>query len=116
MRKSSSKKVRDARTENLTTSPVEASPVPGAEFCDNPGAYALFGLRRSALYELHALGLIQGVTLRHRGRARGKRLWNCDSIRSYIASRSGEPMEVPPSLKKASVPEGAETEVAHEAA
>lgn len=113
MKHSSSKRVRNARTESgVTCNPVEASPAAGAEFVDNPGAYALFGLRRTALYDLHSMGLIRGVTLRHLGRARGKRLWVADTIRAYLASRSGEPMELPPSLKKASArTQGAEREV-----
>jgi hypothetical protein len=70
-----------------TVAPVIASPANGAEFCDSPGAFILFGLRRSLLYNLHAQGLIKGVSLRRRGAARGKRLWSIDSIRSYLASQ-----------------------------
>jgi hypothetical protein len=70
-----------------TTGPVTASPAGDAEFCDSPGAFARFGLRRSLLYELHSLGLIKGVSLRRPGTARGKRLWSIDSIRSYLASQ-----------------------------
>jgi hypothetical protein len=70
-----------------TTAVVTASPANDAEFCDSPGAFLRFGLRRSLLYELHAEGLIQGVSLRRRGSVRGKRLWSIDSIRSYLASQ-----------------------------
>jgi hypothetical protein len=70
-----------------TIAPVTASPVNGAEFCDSPGAFARFGLRRSLLYELHADGAIKGVSLRRRGALRGKRLWSIDSIRCYLASQ-----------------------------
>jgi hypothetical protein len=70
-----------------TIAPVQASPANDAEFCDSPGAFARFGLRRSLLYELHANGAIKGVSLRRRGAARGKRLWSIDSIRSYLASQ-----------------------------
>jgi hypothetical protein len=72
-----------------TTASVTASPASAAEFCDSPGAFLRFGLRRSLLYELHHLGLIKGVSLRRRGAARGKRLWSIDSIRSYLASQMG---------------------------
>jgi len=72
------------QSTDKTTSPVAASSAGDAEFCDSPGAFQRFGLRRSLLYELHKLGLIQGVSLRRRGALRGKRLWNCDSIRSYL--------------------------------
>jgi len=70
-----------------TTAPVTASPANDAEFCDSGGAFVRFGLRRSLLYDLHALGLIKGVSLRRRGAARGKRLWSIDSIRLYLASQ-----------------------------
>jgi len=70
-----------------TTAAIEASPTNDVEFCDSPGAYHRFGLRRSMLYELSARGLIKGVSLRKRGAAKGKRLWSCDSIRSYLASQ-----------------------------
>jgi hypothetical protein len=70
-----------------TTAPVQASPANDAEFCDSPGAFQRFGLRRSLLYDLYAQGLIKGVSLRRRGAARGKRLWSIDSIRSYLASQ-----------------------------
>jgi len=74
------------RTEQ-TAAPVQASPANDAEFCDSPGAFIRFGLRRSLLYDLYAQGLIKGVSLRRRGAARGKRLWSIDSIRSYLASQ-----------------------------
>jgi hypothetical protein len=76
-----------------TIAPVTASPVNDAEFCDSPGAFARFGLRRSLLYELHTRGLIMGVSLRRRGAARGKRLWSIDSIRSYLASQMDSVIE-----------------------
>jgi hypothetical protein len=75
------------QTTEKTTAPVQASPANDAEFCDCAGAFARFGLRRSLLYDLHAQGLIKGVSLRRRGAARGKRLWSIDSIRSYLASQ-----------------------------
>jgi hypothetical protein len=70
-----------------TTASVAASPAYDAEFCDSPGAFYLFQLKRSMLYELSARGLIKGVSLRKRGATKGKRLWNCDSIRTYLASQ-----------------------------
>jgi hypothetical protein len=85
MKHSSSKKIRDQRSETIT--PVTASPATDAEFCDSPGAFQRFGLRRSLLYELNNLGLIKGVSLRRRGAVRGKRLWSCDSIRRYLAAQ-----------------------------
>jgi hypothetical protein len=86
MRALSNKKSGGQHTAN-TTDPVTASPASDAEFCDSPGAFARFGLRRSLLYELHHLGLIKGVSLRRRGTTRGKRLWSIHSIRDYLASQ-----------------------------
>jgi len=70
-----------------TTDPVQASPAFDAEFCDSPGAFYRFGMRRSLLYELHAEGLIDGCSLRRRGKQRGKRLWSIPSIRAYLATQ-----------------------------
>jgi hypothetical protein len=87
MKHSSSKKVRDARTENLTTTPVAASLAGDAEWCDSPHAFQRFNLRRSNLYQLHAEGLIEGCSLRRKGKQRGRRLWSVQSIRSFLASQ-----------------------------
>jgi len=78
-----------------TTALAQASPASDAEFCDSPGAFRRFGLRRSLLYDLHALGLIKGVSLRRRGTTRGKRLWSIDSIRSYLTSQMEGGDEIP---------------------
>jgi hypothetical protein len=72
-----------------TTAPVTASAATDAEFCDSPGAFLRFGLKRSMLYALNARGLIKSCSLRKRGAAKGKRLWCCDSIRDYLASQMG---------------------------
>ena len=81
--KTTSHKIGGRETET-TTAPVQASPAFDAEFCDSPGAFVRFGLRRSLLYQLHAEGLIHGCSLRRKGRQRGKRLWSIASIRSYL--------------------------------
>jgi hypothetical protein len=86
MNKSRIKKIGGQQTET-TTNPVQASPDSDAEFCDTPGAFSRFGTKRSLLYELHAEGLIEGCSLRRRGKQRGKRLWSIPSIRSYLASQ-----------------------------
>ena len=77
-----------AEVENAQTSgPIESSLRNDAEFCDCLGAYHRFGLKRSLLYELHTQGLIEGVSLRKRGKLRGKRLWSIDSIRAFLKSQ-----------------------------
>jgi hypothetical protein len=85
----SKKPINAAGETAKTIAPLQASPVNDAEFCDNPGAFVRFGLKRSFLYGLYEQGLIKGVSLRKRGAARGKRLWSVDSIRSYLASQMG---------------------------
>ena len=59
----------------------------GAEWVDSPGAFQLFNLRRSNLYQLSGEGLIQGCSLRRKGKARGRRLWSVASIRAFLASQ-----------------------------
>ena len=58
------------------------------EWVDFKGLFHVFGIRRSLGYALAAEGKIHSVSLRHRGRTRGKRLFFCDSIRSYLAQCS----------------------------
>jgi hypothetical protein len=83
MKQTSGTKIGGQQTDK-TTIPVTASPASDAEFCDSPGAFQRFNLRRSHLYQLHKDGLIQGVSLRRRGATRGRRLWSIDSIRAYL--------------------------------
>lgn len=54
------------------------------EFCDVRSLDRLFGIKRSLGYTLLAEGLIESVSLRRRGRIRGKRLFNVDSVRAYL--------------------------------
>ena len=74
-----------------TTAPVQATPANVAgedvEFLDAGGVHARFGIRRSLLYELHNGGLVMSVSLRRRGRSRGKRLFSVDSIREFLLSQ-----------------------------
>jgi hypothetical protein len=72
----------------LTTAEPAASPGTGtdAEFVDVEGLRARFGIKRSLGYQLLGAGLIRGVSLRRRGRTRGKRLFDCQSVREYLRS------------------------------
>lgn len=70
-----------------TIAPVSASPVNDAEFVDCPGLHARFGIKRSLAYTLLADGAIKSVSLRRRGQARGKRLFDVASVRGYLRSR-----------------------------
>jgi len=84
--KSTSQKIGWQPTDK-TTAPVTASPFFDAEFCDSPGAFHRFALKRTYLYQLERLGLIRGVSLRKKGAARGKKLWSIASIRAYLESQ-----------------------------
>lgn len=66
-----------------TPASVHAAP----EFADFKGARALFGFSRASLYRLAGEGKIKSVSVRNRGTLRGKRLFDCDSIRGFIASQ-----------------------------
>ena len=71
-----------------TTAPVSATPAEVAgldpEWLDALGVHARYSIRRSLLYELDKDGLVESVSLRRRGRSRGKRLFSVDSIRSFL--------------------------------
>lgn len=74
-----------------TTAPVNATPAHVAgqdpEFLDAAGLFARFGIRRSLAYSLLASGDIKGVSLRRRGAATGKRLFDVASVRAILRSQ-----------------------------
>jgi hypothetical protein len=55
------------------------------EFCDSKQLKPLFGLSRSHAYLLASEGKIRTVCLRRKGTVRGRRLFDCESIRSFFA-------------------------------
>jgi len=57
------------------------------EFVDCKGLEAGWGIRRSLAYQLLADGKIRGVSLRRRGRLRGKRLFDVASVRQFLHSQ-----------------------------
>lgn len=69
-------------TQSITISSGDAPTPP--EFVDAKGANALFGLKRSHLYLLAASGSIRSVSLRRPGTIRGRRLFDCASIRKFL--------------------------------
>jgi len=77
-----------AGAHNLTTQPVTlgAVQVGGPEFVGYAEARALFGLSRTYLYKLGKEGRVKTVSLRARGRTRGRRLYCVDSIRALLNS------------------------------
>ena len=80
-------KKRPVATAKTITAPPAA---PAAidtrpEFCRPGQMPALFGLSRTACYNLLANGAITGVNLRAPGKATGTRLINCQSVRDFLA-------------------------------
>lgn len=70
----------------LTTEPVRAATPGNPEFLDAEGVEEYFGLRRSLLFRLLQENKIRGVSIRQTGRLRGKRLFDCSSIRRFLLS------------------------------
>jgi hypothetical protein len=71
----------------------EFLPMPG------PGQVCPYsGLRRGALYALWHEGLIETISIRRKGRARGRRLIVAETLRNYLrglrAEQSGKTKEV----------------------
>jgi hypothetical protein len=73
----------------VTTSPASTSTdniTP--EFCDGRQLRPLFGLSRTHGYQLAKEGFIRSVSLRKPGAARGRRLFDCNSIRQFLAKKA----------------------------
>jgi hypothetical protein len=71
---------------NESTEPVRAAAPGNPEFLDAEGVEKHFGIRRSLLFRLLAENRIRGVSIRKTGRLRGKRLFDCSSIRELLRS------------------------------
>lgn len=69
-------------------SPQSAAVTALPEFADHRTARALFGLSRSTLYNLAGERKIHSVSIRKPGALKGRRLFDCASIREFIASQS----------------------------
>jgi len=54
------------------------------EFADAKGVRANFGICRTQAYELAQTGKIRSVCIRKKGAIRGKRLFDCESIRNFL--------------------------------
>ena len=70
------------RTASLAT--VKASVGCAPEFLDAVGVEKHFGIRRSLAFRLLTEHQIRGVSIRQKGRLRGKRLFDCASIREFL--------------------------------
>ena len=63
---------------------ISAGTPAAPEFVDYKGLRTLFGISRSHGYQLADEGLVKTVCLRKPGALRGKRLWQCQSVREYL--------------------------------
>lgn len=71
---------------NDTTQPQSAAATSLPEFADHRTARALFGLSRSYLYNLAGERKIRSVSIRKPGALKGRRLFDCASIRAFLES------------------------------
>jgi hypothetical protein len=78
------------------------SGTPSPEFADTEGVNRLFGLKQSLLYELLANHRIRAVSIRKPGRSRGKRLFDCNSIRAFLNDNVDVYPEVPEATQEES--------------
>lgn len=70
----------------LIDKPAAASVTASPEFVDAKGLRALFGISRAHGYVLSDTGKVRTVCLRRPGATRGKRLWDCASVRAFLAN------------------------------
>lgn len=68
----------------IDTPPQSATATALPEFADHKTARILFGLSRSYLYQLADRKAIFSVSLRKPGAIKGRRLFDCASIRRFI--------------------------------
>lgn len=71
-----------------TPTPTPNGPQRRPEWLDAKGATEIFTLSRATLYRLAEAGKIRTTSLRERGKLKGRRLFNYDSIRQFLESRA----------------------------
>jgi hypothetical protein len=76
----------------LTTQPILTTKLDNhtMEWGRTEHVYQTFGIKRGTLYNLFGDKLIEGKELRIRGKLKGVRIWNMDSIRRFIDSQPSE--------------------------
>jgi NDP-sugar pyrophosphorylase family protein len=88
--------VEFSNPNQLTSAPVEAGQfVATPEFLDVDQVRTYFGLKQSLLYRLLAEGKIRAVSIRQRGKTRGRRLFDVASIRRFLNAN----VDVEPGMK-----------------
>jgi len=65
---------------------MNTQPSQQAEWIDTKKVKAIFSIGKTTLYRLAATGKIESVSLREDTKQRGKRLFSCASIRSFLES------------------------------
>ncbi len=74
----------------FTDRPIETRGVsPGPEFADWKGVRVIFGFSRAHLYQLIKEGKILSACIRRQGATRGRRLFDCSSIRDFLNKHAG---------------------------
>lgn len=71
-------------SKKITTPVRPAEQIGAPEFGRTNDLKLLYGLRRGTVYNLAADGKIRGVVLRVRGTKSGVRLWDLQSVRTFI--------------------------------
>jgi hypothetical protein len=71
----------------LTYLPIEPGQFVMPGFLDVQGVRVYFGLKQSHLYNLLKQNKIRAVSIRQRGKVRGRRLFDVVSIRSFLNSQ-----------------------------
>jgi hypothetical protein len=81
------------RERSLTTEVVQAGNFTGIvpEFGRTADVARHFGIKRGTLYNLLDGRKVRGVVLRVKGKQKGVRLWDMQSIRDYIRSQFEDP-------------------------
>jgi hypothetical protein len=82
---------------NTNPTPQSAATPSLPEFADHHNARALFGLSRSYLYRLADERRIRSVSIRKPGAIRGRRLFDCASIRAFLDTCANEGESTPTS-------------------
>ena len=62
--------------------------LPSPEYVDCKGLETGFGIKPGLAYGLLSSGDIKGVSLKRRGQARGKRLFNVASVRAFLEKQA----------------------------
>ena len=83
-KKTSTVTPRESESKPTSNAPTVAVEKLYPEFCGYKRIQEIFDLSRTHLHRLDKWGVIKSVSLRERGKLRGRRLYDIQSIRDYI--------------------------------